>query len=147
MLKKIGLFAVALVLIASLTGCSCNGSATPTPTPTLNPTTTPMATEEIITPGPDTSPNAETSPDAMTSPGTDTGTGTIENFKEGTEIQETDVPEIKKAIEQKYENAKIKSIKHATKDSQQVYAVEISSGSTTQTVYVSPDGTILDTKS
>ena len=159
MLRKIMLFAAAILLIASLTGCSCSGgAAAPTPTPSRAPTAnmTPMA---------ETSPDAAISPDAMISPdpsatpgsgdggatggpaGTSaggTGTGVIENFQEGTEISVDDAPAVKKAVEEKYTNAEIKSVKHALADGQQVYEVQIVSGGSDKTLYVTSDGRITE---
>ncbi len=158
MFKKTMLFAAALAMIVSLAGCACSGTVAPTPTPSLAPVATPTA--EIIEPSPDimTSPDAMNSPDAQkspdasasTSPDTNgnpaggTGGTSIKDFKEGTEVKEADVPEIASAVKAKYENAKIKSIKHAMRENKQVYEVEITSGSTTQTVYVQPDGTVME---
>ena len=155
MFKKTMLFAAALAMIVSLAGCACSGTVAPTPTPSLAPVATPSA--EIIEPSPDimTSPDAQQSPDASagTSPdangangagGAGAGAAPIENFKEGTEVKEADVPEIASAVKAKYENATIKSIKHAMHEDQQAYEVEITSGSTTQTVYVQPDGTVME---
>ncbi|MEG1525528.1 MAG: hypothetical protein RR297_08515 [Clostridia bacterium] len=143
MFKKIVLFAAVLAMIASLSGCSCGATATPTPTPSLKPvaTTAPMVetTPEVVI-----SPEASKSPEAMATPGA--SAGKIENFKEGTEVKAADVPEVKKAIEKKYEKAQIKTIKHAMQNGEQVYAVEITTGTTTETVYVSANGTIMDKK-
>lgn len=76
--------------------------------------------------------------------GAGASTASIENFREGTEMQEADVPQIASAVKAKYENATIKSIKHAMRENKQVYEVEVASGSTTQTVYVQPDGTVME---
>ena len=164
MLKRIVLIVAMLMLSAALVGCSCSATATtPSPAPTstisanvgASPSAEgnqggPMSQSPDSSIGPDlgTSPNVSTSPDAGTGSGTGTGSGaggtgtgtTIPNFKEGTEVKESEVPEVKKAIEAQYAGAQIQSIKHATVDGAQVYAVEIKTGGTTQTVHVKPDG-------
>lgn len=147
MLKRIILILVASLLTMGTLGCACSGQvAAPTPTASIKPAATPSALPAST---PDVGMNASASPDLSGSPdaGTGTGTGTggaIENFKEGTEVQVENVPEVKKAVEEKYAGATIKTIKHATKDGQQVYAVEIDVSGKTQTVYVSADGKLLE---
>ena len=162
MLKRIVLIVAMLMLSAALVGCSCSATATtPSPAPTstmsANAGASPSAEGNLggqtspspdISIGPDlgTSPDVSTSPDAGTGTGTGSGAGgtgtgtTIPNFKEGTEVKESEVPEVKKAIEAQFAGAQIQSIKHATVDGAQVYAVEIKTGGTTQTVHVKPDG-------
>lgn len=54
------------------------------------------------------------------------------------------MPQVESGIKAKYAGATIQSIKHATRNNEQVYAVEIKNGSTTQTVYVRPDGTVIE---
>lgn len=174
MLKKIFVFAVILAVMAVAYGCGCNATATPTPTPTGSPSSSPTVEVIEPSPEANLLPDSSTSPDAAGgmggtggadgagtagaagaagTGGTGTGTGTdsaggtgasINNFSEGTEVQTGDAPQVESAIKSKYENATIQTIKHATRNNEQVYAVEIKSGTTTQTVYVRPDGTVLE---
>ena len=62
----------------------------------------------------------------------------------GKEVEADTVPEIVEAIRARFENGEINTIKHATQDGRQVYAVEIRTGATAETVYVLPDGTLLE---
>ena len=86
-------------------------------------------------------------------PGTENGTdgnmdsglsAIIPDFMEGTDVQATDVPEITRAIQEKYPNGEIVSIRHAMMTEQQVYAVVVKTSGTEKTVYVQPDGTVLE---
>lgn len=158
MFKKTVFFAAALAMVALIAGCACTGATAPTSTPSLAPVATPTA--ELIEPSPDAiiSPDAQSSPNPNASPNAGDAAGaanggtnaagasttSIDNFKEGTEVQEADVPQIAAAVKAKYENATIKSIRHAMRSNTQVYEVEVTSGSTTQTVYVQPDGTVME---
>ena len=145
MFKKIVSAAAALAIMTMLAGCGCT-TVTPAATPT--PTATTAPTPEIVSPMPESTDNAMETPGAETTPGgaaENPGAGkTIENFQEGTEVQAADVPEIEQAVKTKYPDATIERIQHATNNGAQVYAVEIKSGGTAQTVYVSPDGTVQD---
>ncbi|GEM_PF-3251994 len=140
MYKTVISVCVVLMLALTMAGCACKGTATTTPTPTVKPVATPM-TSAGVTPGLATTPGAAASPGASVSPGT---SGAIPNFSEGTEVNASDVPNVQQAITAKYPNATITSIKHALVNSQQVYAVEIKDGTNTETVYVQPDGTIVE---
>ena len=143
MMKKIISACVVLALALTAVGCACRGAVVaPSPTLSAKPVTTPQATGGAMTPGMAETPGAQTSPGEATSP--DLG-GTIENFKEGTEVKVEDAPDVKKAITDKYPNATISKITHALVKNAQVYAVEIKDGTTSRTVYVKPDGTILET--
>ena len=153
-----------------MAGCACtaNSTLTPSASPSLEPTAAVTPTEEVgagmtgtegtLTPSPDgtatgdgtvtTDPNgagtAEGANAAGTSGAAGTGTGTIANFKEGTEVQAADVPQVQTAVSGKYENAQIKAVRHAMYEGKQVYEVDIVSGTTTKTVYVTPDGTVTE---
>lgn len=146
MFKKTMLFA-AVLLVAVLAGCACSGTTVPSPTASLAPVATP--TVEVIQPSPDTltTPDMANNPDAAAAntPGAAQGnTVAITNFKEGTQVMEADVPQVVSAIKAKYENAKIKTLKHAMHEDKQAYEVDIESGSTTKTIYVLPDGTVIE---
>lgn len=143
MKKLLPVVLTVLWIVALAAGCACSGTATPTPTPTVKPTETPVTAtmEPVPSQQPDVSPDTSGAPNASALP--DAG-ATIPNFQENTEVKAEDVPEIKKAVEEKYPNAAIKSIKHALKDNQQLYAVEITTGGTTETVYVLPNGTMYE---
>ena len=99
-------------------------------------------------PSPSASADLGSSPDLSSSPGAGgaggAGSGSIPDFKEGTEVEEDNVPEIVKAVQDEYDGAKIVSIKHAMQENLQVYAVEIEMQGSTQTVYVQADGTLLE---
>jgi len=140
MLRKILPVLAVSIALAMFAGCACAGTTvTPTPSPTAKPVATPdMTTSPSVAPStsPDNSP--------ATGEGTGTETTTISNFKEGTEVKDTDVPELKQAIEDKYPDAEIVSIKHAMQDNQQVYAAVIKTNGTEQTVYILPDGTLMN---
>ncbi len=90
------------------------------PTPSANPGTTP-----------------QTSPTSGLS-----GIGdAIKDFVEGTIVDIESVPDVVKAIEDKYDGADVKSITHATHLNEQVYEVKYTDKSgATHTAYVSPDG-------
>lgn len=140
MLKKILPVLAVSIALAMFAGCACAGTAV---TPTPSPTAKPVATPEMTT-SPSVSPSTEPNTSPATGEGTGTGTTTIPNFKEGTEVKDTDAPEVKQAVEDKYPNAEIVSIKHAMQDNQQVYAVVVKTNGTEQTVYVLPDGTLMN---
>lgn len=139
MLRKILPVLAVSIALAMFAGCACAGTAV---TPSPSPSAKPVATPEITT-SPSTAPS--TSPE--NSPATGEGTGTtttIPNFKEGTEVKDTDVPKLKQAIEDKYPDAEIVSIKHAMQNNQQVYAAVVKTNGKEQTVYVLPDGTLMN---
>lgn len=140
MFKKLLLVFVSAVLLLSAFGCACMN--TTTPTPSVSPTATLMPTSE---PSPTTPAVLSASPDLSASPGIgDEIMEGIENFVEGTEVKEDEVPEVVSAIEKDYSGAKIVSIKHAMQQNQQVYAVEIEQDGKTKAIYVKPDGTVLN---
>lgn len=149
-MKKILTVFAVLLLLANVAGCSCNGNINPTPTPmaTRSPSAggSPSASGGLTDPmqQPSGSPSSEpsTSPDAG-----GTGSTAIPEFKEGTEVEISELPEVKKAVEDKYPGAAIKTVKHAMQSNLQVYAVEITVSGNEQTVYVRPDGTLLDSAS
>lgn len=147
MYKKCLLVLAAMLLAAAMIGCQCSGNVT---TPSPSPVTTTMQPIASASPGLSSSPDLSASPDVSGSPGPDVspdangGAATIPDFTEGKEVKEDEVPEIVKAIKERFANGEIQSIKHAMQDDQQVYAVEVKTGSTTETVYVRPDGTLLE---
>ena len=140
MKQKIAALLTALLLTLAFAGCACNKAAAPTNSPSMAPVTTPSMEQPMSTP----ETNLSASPDLSTSP--DAGSeGTIEGFAEGKEVPQADVPLIVKAVTDKYENATIQSIKFATMDKKQLYAVTLSGGTWNgQTVYVNPDGTFYE---
>lgn len=140
MFKKLLLVFVSAVLLLSAVGCACMNTAAPTPsvspTATLMPTSAPSPTAPAV---------LSASPDLSASPGIgDEIMEGIENFVEGTEVKEEEVPEVVKAIEKEYSGAKIVSIKQTMQQNRQVYAVEIEQSGKTKTIYVKPDGTVLN---
>lgn len=142
MYKKCLLVLAAMLLAAAMIGCQCSGNVTtPSPGPTSTGAVPSIPPSLSASPGLSTSPELSTSPSVSSSP--DGGSATIPGFTAGKEVDEKEVPEIVQAIREKFKDGEIKSIKHATQDEKQVYAVEVKTGSTTQTVYVLPDGTLL----
>lgn len=91
----------------------------------------------MTTPGTNPAASPQTSPTSGLS-----GIGdAIEDFVEGTIVDIESVPEVVRAIEDKYEGADVKSITHATHLNEQVYEVKYTDkNGTTHTAYVSPDG-------
>lgn len=148
MYKKCLLVLAAMLLAAAMIGCQCSGNVTtPSPGPTTTGNVPSILPSLSASPDLSASPGLSTSPDLSTSPGVSTspdgGSATIPDFTAGKEVDEKEVPEIVEAIREQFKDGEIKSIKHATQDEKQVYAVEVKTGSTTQTVYVLPDGTLL----
>lgn len=135
MKKLLFVFAAALLLIG-VVGCACNNGTTNTTTP--SPTMTQAVSTPMLSTEPDMSPDAMTSPDANNSEDM-----MIPNFAAGTEVKPEDIPEIKKAIEDKYQNATISKIVHAEQDGRKVYEVTLTTAGKTETIYVLPDGTML----
>lgn len=138
MMNKKSMLALAVALLAALAaGCQCSGlTASPSPAPTAAATARPTAAPSApLSPGLPGSPGPSGSPDAG---------AVIPDFAEGKEVEADTVPEIVEAIRARFENGEINTIKHATQDGRQVYAVEIRTGATAETVYVLPDGTLLE---
>ncbi|HWR24154.1 MAG TPA: hypothetical protein VN366_11830 [Feifaniaceae bacterium] len=133
-MKRIFCIGLVLLLVAAA-GCA--------------PTTPPANTPSLL---PDLTPDV--SPDIPGGPGTTAdvgGNGTggnagamIPDFAEGTVVNESDVPDIKAALQAQYPGAAITSIKHGMQGTQQAYVVEYTAeGGETGTAYILPDGTIL----
>ena len=113
MFRKIILFTAILVLPALAAGCACTNTPAATPVPTNSPMATP--TVEIVEASPDaTMPlDGAASPDAQSSPGVSSspdaqgagasGVGGIANFTEGTELEQSAVPEIVSAVKRSEE--------------------------------------------
>lgn len=148
MFKRMLPVLAAALALTILCGCACDGgTATATPSPTLTPTETPMASASA---SPDAGTQSPALPGALTEPSSSpdaSATGeaaTIPDFKEGTEVKDTDVPKVTQAIKEQYPNAEVVSIKHAMQSNQQAYAVVITTSGTERTVYVLPDGTMAD---
>ena len=138
MFKKTLLVLVSAALLLAAVGCQCAPAATPSPSPSTSPSIMPT-NEPVVSAMPEQS----ASPDLSASPAGN-AEATIPNFKEGTEVKEKDVPEVKKAVVEKYKDAKIVSIKHAMQENRQVYAVEIELKGKKQTVYVAADGMLVE---
>ena len=134
-MKRIFCIGLVLVLIAAA-GC--------TPTPTPMPSTTPSLLPDL-TPG--VSPSAlpdNTGGNATGGNAGGTAGATIPDFAEGTVVNESDVPDIKAALQAQYPGATITGIKHGLQGTQQAYAVEYTAADgTTGMAYILPDGTIL----
>ena len=131
---------ILAVLLLSAVGCACMN--TTTPTPTVSPTATLMPTSA---PSPTASAELSGTPEPSASPGIgeELEQG-IENFTEGAAVKEEEIPEVVKAVEERYSGAKIVSIKQTMQQNMQVYAVEIETDGETKTVYAKPDGTLLE---
>ena len=126
-------FCIGLVLFLVLAaGC------TPTPAPSNTASPLPSMVPEI-------------SPSALPDDAGGTGTGgnaggtdglTIPNYAEGTVVEESEVPDIKAALQEKYPGATISRITHGMQGTQQAYVVEYTAqDGTTGTAYVLPNGT------
>lgn len=136
-MKRTLCMVLALLLLAAMIG-GC--TTTPTPTPTANPlpAQTPLGSSPALT-------------DDMGGNGTGGNTSvpggpglTIQDFAEGTEVAESDVPDIKSALQEKYEGASISRITHGLQGTQQVYVVEYTDqDGKVQTAYIAPDGTFI----
>ena len=69
----------------------------------------------------------------------------IPDFAEGTEIDQSDVPEIKAALQERHEGATINRITHATYNGRQAYLVEYADqNGVIGTVYMNADGTFIE---
>ena len=130
------IFCIGLVLLLVLAaGC--------TPRPAPSNTASPLPD---LTPG--VSPGI--SPSALPNDAGGTGTGgntggtagtTIPNFAEGTVVQESDVPDIKAALQEKFPGSTITSIKHGMQGTQQAYVVEYTTAEgAASTAYILPNG-------
>jgi hypothetical protein len=133
-MKRIVCIGIALLLLLAAAGCAPTNPA---------PTASPIVTAGV--PSPEASILPATSPDNAGGTGTGGnagGTGaTIPNFAEGTEVTEADVPEIKTALQEKYEGATIKRITHSLQGTQQGYMVEYTTqDGKTETAYITPGG-------
>ncbi len=132
-MKRIFCIGLVLLLIVAA-GC------TPTPAPSNTASPLPDLT-------PDMTPAA--SPDDTGGTGTGGNGGgtagvTIPDFAEGTVVEESDLPDIKSALQTQYPGATISRITHGLQGTQQAYAVEYTmADGTTGTAYILPDGTIL----
>lgn len=160
-MRNIWIVLAALLLVAGMAGCACSGTvgtASPSPTgkvtgsPTAGGMQSPSSSPDMLSPEASTSPdaNASSSPDANASSSPDANASSspdanasIPNFTEGKEVDVKDVPKVKEAVEQQAAGAEILSVKHAKKDSQQVYAVTIKLSGKEQTLYVLPDGSLM----
>jgi len=139
MFRKCLLVFVSAALLLAAVGCQCAGTTTPaspSPSATIMPTSAPEPTANAA---------ASASPDLSASPGLSEGIeALIPDFMEGTEVKEDEIPDVVNAVQEKHKDAKILSIKHAMQQNMQVYAVEIEADGKTETVYVKPDGTLLE---
>lgn len=167
MRKFIGISLALVFLLAIGTGCARNRGVTPTPLPVNPATTNPGATYPgTTTPGTDiggtgTAGNAGTAGNgtdvtgksgtvgsagaAGTQNGTSGNITTIPNFKEGTEVHVSDVPDIKSALQERYEGATISTIKHGLHNNAQVYIVEYTGqNGVKNTAYISPSGEFMN---
>lgn len=132
-------FILAAFTLLIFTGCEMNGASPFSSAGTVSPS--PFVTDPgriVVTPTPLSTP-FETD-DSMLSDIEDLGEG-IKDFAEGTVVELSKVPEIVKAVQDKYENVTITGISHAMHMDKQVYKVLFTDdNSTTHTVYVSADG-------
>ncbi len=68
--------------------------------------------------------------------------GAISGFEEGKQVNESDVPEVTKAVKGKYANAKITGITMSTHEGNQVYHVMLEGAADTTDIYVDAQGNI-----
>ncbi len=151
-MKRILCIGLALLLTFALCACGRRTPPTPSPIPSANPAPNPAITPNDAG-GTGTGGNAGGTSGTNGTEGTGgTGTGTtsttIPNFSEGTEVLEADVPNIKSALQEKYEGAKIKRITHGMQNNNQVYVIEYTNqDGKHETTYIAPDGTFLTSDS
>jgi|GEM_PF-4364072 len=116
-MKRIAWAALVLLLLFA---CGCAAPA-PGPTPTPLP--------QVAVPG---SPEPEATP--MRIPG----------FQEGGEVEVSDIPDIKAAIQDRYEGASVGRVVMMTVDGREVYAADVTTQDGVQgTLYLLPDGTFV----
>lgn len=133
---------LAITLVWS-TGCG-NGNVAASPSPALTPVTTPMLSPMITQNVPETSAAGSPGMSPETSPAGSPG-GMIEGFVEGGQVDPTKVPDVVKAVENKYPGATIKAITYALYNTEQVYQVELEGqNANMDKVYVRADGTIVE---
>lgn len=154
-MRKILTGFVALTMALFLCGCACTGTVgTATPSPTGKATTSPAGTmgpsgtaggaqspEGSMGSG-SQSPEASTSPDAGGAAGGESAS--IPGFEEGKKVDVTQAPKVKETIEKQFAGAEIVSIKHALQNAKQVYAVTYKVSGNEKTVYIAPDGTLVE---
>ena len=132
---------IVMVAMFALFAAACSCDVQPSPTPGASPS---IAPSPSIMPSPSAMPSPDSSPD--NSPGTTDGTnGDIPNFSEGTVVQPEDVPDIVKAVKDKYADAEITSITHANYMNKKVYKVILKTkDNAAEEIYIQHDGTILE---
>ena len=142
MKKTTTAFLLAALLLGSVLLCACeSGNVSPSPSPaaTLRPTT--PATPAASPSAPAASPVTSASP--ATGTGDDVQVTPLEGFEEGKAVEQSKVPDVVKALKDKYPDATIKSITYAMNGVQQAYHVMLTNkDKSTTEIYVSPDGTI-----
>ena len=139
-MKKIfsGISVIALIAAALFVFCACDMENNEPAPSGSDLKASPLFTMPVGTAQPDNTANGNTTP---TLNGSDTVGGAIKDFVEGTIVDIESVPNIVKAITDKYEKAKVTGITHATHLNEQVYKVTYTDDKgATHTAYVSPDG-------
>lgn len=137
-MKRVCILVFALLLMAVSFGCATPSAPNPTVIPEVTPIITPSASP--ITTMPQETP--DDTGGAIT-PGTDAST-TIPNFKEGTEVNVSDLPDIKSALQEKYEGATISKITHSLQSDRQLYRIDYTDqGGKEAFLYMMPDGQIV----
>lgn len=135
-MKKTLSILLILLLPVMCVACKRTGDGIVSPSPIA--TLTPSGTSVLNSP----SPTLNNTPAATNNTAVIGGNGVITGFEEGKLIPEADIPEIVNAVMDKYPGATIKSIVHATYDTQQVYRVTLENAETNE-VYVTAKGDIL----
>ncbi len=139
-MKRINVLILAALTAALLLSVGCKRSTTPTPSPSPILTATPMPSAAITPEQP------ATSPDTLASPDTSAGM-TIPDFEEGKVVTEADVPDVVKAVTDKYPDAKIKTITMETYEDKQCYHVLLEEAvDGNKDLMVTPDGTVTPMK-
>ncbi|MEG1559721.1 MAG: hypothetical protein RRY79_02595 [Clostridia bacterium] len=138
---------IVIVLLGIVTSCFVACSK-PTPVPSGSPiasasqhptTTVPPVSIPV---SPSASPVGSTSPSGSpaTNPGGSPAASNAGNtFEEGKEVNIADIPNVKKAIDNKYKDAKIKSVTYAMYKEKEMYKVVLDNKGKSLTVYVSMD--------
>jgi len=133
-----------LVLSLGLMFSACRSMEPTKPDPTAK---IPAATKiPEIDSAPTPVPSASLTPPASPESGTVVEeNGKIRDFEEGKLLQEADVPEVVRAVTERFPKAVIKSIVYALHEGAEVYRVTMDGADSTE-VYISPSGEILGPK-
>ena len=143
-MKRIFIAASALLAVFTFfaAGCAENNDITDVIPTVEMPSISPLGTTSVPENTQITITDPAASPTEIPTTGPMTTGGVIEGFSQGKVVDPEDVPEIVRAVQNKYEGASVQSITHTLHLDEQVYEVTFTSSDGQQmTVYVSADGT------